>query len=67
MPWRLKILDLEHGETHSSLMPAHHAVAFARDMIAAGSRVIAMVPTEGKALNEDEVTELFAGPTASAT
>jgi hypothetical protein len=65
MSWRLRILDPVHYETHSSAMAADRAVAFARDILASGQRVLGMESSEGEALNEDEIKELCAGATAT--
>ena len=66
MSWRLKLLDPEHGETHSSSMAADRAIAFARELLASGQRVVGIESSEGgEVLKEAEIRELCAGSTAS--
>ena len=66
MSWRLRVLDPAHVETHSSSMAADRAIAFARDLLASGQRVIGMKSSEGDRLNETEIKQLCAGTKASA-
>ena len=66
MSWRLKVLDPDHGETHSSAMAADRAIAFARDLLASGQRVTGMDSSEGEALTEADIKELCAMATVSA-
>ena len=64
MSWLLRILDPVPGETRSSSISANRAIAFARDLLASGQRVIVMESSEGAMLNEAEIRELCAGSTA---
>ena len=66
MPWRLKVLDPEHGETHSSSMAADRAIALARDLLASGQRVIGMESSAREALKEAEIKKLCAAAPVSA-
>lgn len=56
--WTFKTEALDGTPGYSSAMTKSSAIAFARDILATGIRVVKMESTDGDALDEDEIKTL---------